>query len=70
MPATDVINFSSTPKSESRRRLADLPDRVVEGASKAAMAISSPAPGPVHRENGTPLQIAMNFARFFRDTAA
>lgn len=31
MTDKQVIDFSSTPKSEAKRRLADLPDRVVDG---------------------------------------
>lgn len=31
MPDTAVVSFSSTPLSESARRLRDLPDRVVDG---------------------------------------
>lgn len=31
MTDTDVISFANAPKSESRRRLSDLPDRVVDG---------------------------------------
>lgn len=31
MSDTKIINFSATPLNESERRLADLPDRVVEG---------------------------------------
>ncbi|MEM7224484.1 MAG: cupin domain-containing protein [Pseudomonadota bacterium] len=47
MSDNSVVSFSGTPLSESERRLADLPDRVVEGDPhhKIAMHFQSPDGG-------------------------